>query len=244
MLLDRYVTESDREFIQHENALKIFQYSKVRKEVRRWFSFFGFSFPHTSENNYRDSWFHYRKLYQEHSDYESTSQIATLDEHLQRAEKDSMIFLFQKVCESLEFWYFVALGMNSFNIDGIYHENALQLYDNSANRKSSWVYLLKDMCNNDIVQFSASCIYVAQKRIFSDRFKVETQKLVHEIKNNVLEVRMGGAQISRIDMPGDYCRLFIPYFNELKDFADRYRIIELLGATDIIERIAERSFRS
>ncbi|MDO4327455.1 MAG: hypothetical protein Q4E24_15775 [bacterium] len=104
MSLDSYITEREQEAFQRNSCAKIIGYSKVKKNVREWYKIFGFQFPHTSENNYRDAWFHYRRLYQEHSAFEMTSQIATFDEHIQRAEKDSMVFFFQRASELLEFW--------------------------------------------------------------------------------------------------------------------------------------------
>lgn len=242
MLLDSYITECDHELIQKENCYKITKYSKVRKNVRRWYELFGFLYPHTSENNFRDGWFHYRKLYKEHSTYEVASQAATLDEHLQRAEKDSMVFFFQKVCELLEFWYFVGNKKKIYNISGFYLENVLEIYDHSLENPNSWVKLLKDECNEDIIRFSASCIYVGENRFLTNNFIKEVQQLLHDIKNNVLEIRMGGAQIARISEPGEYNKIFESCFEKLVEFVNRYRIIELLSATDVIEMVAENKF--
>lgn len=126
------------------NCKKIERYITVRAEIREWYEAFGLDFPYSSENNFRDSWFHYRKLYQEHSAYEIICQIAMLDEHLQRAEKDSIIYFFQKVSEALEFWQYVAMNeKKTYGVAGEAENAAYCLYNDTADTPNSWVSSLQ-----------------------------------------------------------------------------------------------------
>jgi hypothetical protein len=240
MLSDSYIKEWEQEIVQKDYCDRIVKYSKVRKDIHRWYEVFGLQFPHTSENNFRDAWFHYRKLYREHSTYEVISQIATLEEHIQRAEKDSIVFFFQKISELLEVWYFVATERIDLEPTVKYIENALDIYESSKAMPNSWVSIFSKQCNDDISIFASSCLYIFRQRILSKNFTVDVQILLHEIKNKLLELRMGGISIKRINQPGEYYEAFRPYYENLRSFCDKYRMIGLIGVTDVIENIMSK----
>jgi hypothetical protein len=237
MLSDSYIKEREQEIVQKDYCDRIVKYSKVRKAMYQWYEVFGLRFPHTSENNFRDAWFHYRKLYREHSTYEVISQIATLEEHIQRAEKDSIVFFFQKISELLEVWYFVATERIVLKPAEGYIKDAVDIYESAIAVPNSWVSILRERCGEDISAFTASCLCIFQQRILSKEFAVDVQVLLHEMKNKVFELRMGGVSIMRINQPGEYYEAFEPYYENLLSFCDKYRMIELLGVTDIMEKM-------
>src|SRR5699024_655071 len=107
MLSDKYISDSELNRIKLTYCDKIILFMQFRKDILKWYQAFDFQYPHSSENNYRDSWFHYRKIYQEHSAYEIICQSANFEEHLQRAEKDAIVYFWQKICGILEVWYFL-----------------------------------------------------------------------------------------------------------------------------------------
>lgn len=230
---DNYITESELEEVQKQSCGKIDIYRGVRRRVKLWHKEFGLMYPHTSENNYRDCWFHYRKLYKEHSTYEVINQMATFDEHIQRAEKDSVIYFYQKISEMLEFWYFMYWCKHKYEEDDAVNE-ALLVFDGTADKPNTWVLELKRKYEKDIDSFIKCCVCVACKRILTDEFSSEVQKLLHEIKNNVLKIRVGGAKIHRIEKPGEYMEQFEQCHSHIVSFSNKYRIKELLTVSDFI----------
>lgn len=238
MLVDKYISGFGQETIRKENCKKIERYTAVRAEIKGWYKEFGLDFPYSSENNFRDSWFHYRKLYQEHSAYEIVCQIAMLDEHLQRAEKDSIIYFFRKAGEALEFWQYVAMNEKKAHGAASEAENtAYCLYNDTADAPNSWVSSLQKMYRDDASGFAACCLKVVDRYILTNSFCTDVQKVLHIIKNYVLELRMGGARIQRVGGPGGYLKKFRPCFEQLVEFCDRYRIKELIVVSELIERL-------
>ncbi|MCI9009383.1 MAG: hypothetical protein HFI13_14970 [Lachnospiraceae bacterium] len=236
MSTDRYISEFDQGNVRRNNCAKIDQYITVRENIRRWYTEFGFDFPHSSENNFRDSWFHYRKLYQERSAAEIIGQAATLDEHLQRAEKDSIIYLFQKISEALEFWYHAALNKEESRRGPDDLESGINsMYVHTANTPNRWVSLVQKKYSEDVFGFATCCTRIANRYILTYAFRIDVQNMIHELKNQVLEIRMGGAHIQRMSSPGDYYRKVKPCFERLVSFCSQYRIKELIIVSELIE---------
>lgn len=235
MSTDRYISEFDQEDVRRNNCRKIDQYRTVREEIRQWYAEFGFDFPHSSENNFRDSWFHYRKLYQERSANEIIGQTATLDEHLQRAEKDSIIYLFQKVSEALELWYDAALNKGKSGGPSDDLESGISsMYIHTAAAPNRWVTLMQKRYSDDVPAFAEHCMRVAERYILTDSFRMDAQNMIHELKDHVLEIRMGGAHIQRMGSPGDYYRKVKPSFERLLSFCGQYRIKHLIIVSELI----------
>lgn len=242
MSTDRYISESARENILGNNCKKIEEYAIVRKKIRIWYNEFGFDFPHSSENNFRDSWFHYRILYQEHSALEIAGQASMLNEHIQRAEKDSVIYFFQKISEALEFWYHAALNKKERDKTEEDIESTLySLYKYTEKTPNSWVVLLQKKYSQDVFRFADCCQKIADKYILTLSFRTDIQKILHTIKNHILEIRMGGAHIQRLDVSGGYYDKFSPCFEQLVSFCNQYRIKELLRVSELVEELTEES---
>lgn len=238
MLVDEYISESAQESIRKSNCEKINNYVTTRETIVKWYDEFGFDFPYSSENNFRDAWFHYKKLYQEHSTYEVICQIATFDEHLQRAEKDSIIYFFQKISESLEFWYYIAMDKKGREqLTGELESDIADLFIATSGTPNSWVSLLQERYSQNASEFAVCCLKVANTYILTRSFCVNAQKMLHTIKNLVLEIRIGGARIQRLDTPGDYLEKFRPCFEQLKDFCNQYRIKELIVVSELIKKL-------
>ena len=91
MNTSNYIFDSKLEKIQADYGQEIENYIRIRDSWLEIYGEFGIPFPATSDNNFRDSWFHYRKIYKERNEEEMIRQIANYDEHLQRAERDLVV---------------------------------------------------------------------------------------------------------------------------------------------------------
>lgn len=233
MLPDSYISGIEQEKLQSIYCAKIVSYNEFRKKMRAWYQEFDFEFRDASENNFRDSWFHYRKLYQERSAYEIVCQIANFEEHLQRAEKDTIIYFLQKTSALLEVWYLQdAIEKESFLSDESKNK-AVEIYAD-VNSSKDWMYSLKNVFS-DFDEYISACVYIVQTCIVTAEFRREVQKYLHKIKNVILEIRSGGAEIQRMKMPGDCFQKCECYFEELLKLCRKYRIKVLLSMTEEIE---------
>ena len=236
MLSDKYISDAELDNIKKVYCDKIVLFKQFRKEIKKWYADFDFQYPHSSENNYRDSWFHYRKIYQEHSAYESVRQIANFEEHLQRAEKDAIIFFWQKICEILEFWYFLDKD-TKISILSRKEQNVIlnRCKSEDGLLLPEWVFILEDHFGKDVSKFKYACIYVVQNYILSEQFRKDTQNLLHEIKNVVLNMRMDGAEIQREDCPGSYLTFCKGIYAQMQDFCKKYSFKDIIGITEIFD---------
>lgn len=236
MLADSYISGIELEAIQKKYGNKIICFAAFREKMHVTYRNFGFNYRDASENNFRDSWFHYRKIYQEHSGYELMSQTATLEEHLQRAEKDAIVHFLQKTSELLEFWYLLNKGQRDNILNAQEESQALMVYDNSQSfLTGNWVYMLKSFCGDDFTLFVDMCIYIAEQRLITKDFKRDTQQLLHNMKNAILEIRIGGTEIQRTAMPGDYLAQYDNCLDELDKLCSKYNIKSLICITEEIE---------
>lgn len=238
---DKYISDSKLDEIRKEYGEKIISFITVKRKADEWYKEFGFPFPSSCINNYRDSWFHYRKIWVERSLQEVICQMATFDEHLQRAEKDAVVNFFQIVSQALQFWYHVRFqNIPEELLDNI-QQNVDLIYEKCTPEERNDVQLLSDLWDKyagDEQEASFALICVAQKYILNSKHMIkQIQQLLHLIKNTTLKIRLGASDIQRIDHPGEYlnqcCECYnalISCFNE----KDNQTLFFLLGMTDIV----------
>lgn len=236
MLPDSYITDVEQKDIREENCAKLIAFKDLRKILKDWYKELALEYPHTCENNYRDSWFHYRKLYKEHSAYEVVRQAANFDEHLQRAEKDAIIHLSQEIISVLEYWYFIGDYIDESSLESeIFQkdkEDALAIFDAVKDSKpSQWVYDLHRKYLDNNAEFAKECVYIMKNRVYSPDFRKKIQNVLHEVKNIVLDIRTGGAQIERQRKPGYYVLLFKNCYEKVLDVCYEYGLTGLFSVT-------------
>ena len=101
--------------------------------------------------------------------------------------------------------------------------------------------LLQKMYSQDVFRFAECCWKIADKYILTLSFRTDIQKILHTIKNHILEIRMGGAHIQRLDVSGGYYDKFSPCFEQLVSFCNQYRIKELIRVSELVEELTKES---
>ena len=239
---DKYIPDSKLDEIRKEYGEKIVSFLTVKRRIDEWYKKFGLPFPSSCINNYRDSWFHYRKIWMERSLHEIICQIATFDEHLQRAEKDAIVNFFQIVSQSLQFWYHVRFqNIPEEFLDNI-QQNVGFIYEKGTLEEQKDVQLLSDLWDKyaqDEQEASYALIYVAQTYILNSRHMLkQIQQLLHLIKNTTLKIRLEASDIQRIEHPGEYLNQCCECYNKLISFfyqKDNQTLLFLLGMTNIVK---------
>lgn len=239
MSRDSYMSEREYERQQKYCVQKIFAFAEARKTIKKFYQHCGFLYIASSENNYRDSWFHYRKLYQERSANEIEAQKAMLEEHLQRAEKDALVHFLQEISTRLEFWYRTEPQSDELRRNEM--ETIESVYRTLNFSTSDWMSKLKACATSDVGFFAKTCIYIAEKQFISDAFKCEAQELLHQLKNTILQMRMEGSEILRMDVPGKYLEQCGNVMKATLDFLEKHQMLPFIGITDKIKDIVKES---
>lgn len=218
MIFDKYISENELEIIRRKYGQKIIKYPFVQDEIKKYYEKLGLKYPNSCINNFRDSWFHYRKIWQEHSYYSIISQISTLDEHLQRAERDAIVNLLQMISQKIEFWYLANSKKTRKMIKvGLNKEFSYELgtikFDDCYSLTQYW----KSFAGDDI-QATFALIYTVGEELAHDMMCYrEMQNIIHEIKNCSMEIRLGASEIDRLNEPGEYLEYCRTALNRIVD---------------------------
>lgn len=213
--------------IKKECADTIADFGEQFYIIREIYNALGLCYPKESHTNYRDAWFHYRKLYSQKDIISIINEKYGLEEHLLRAAKDAQIFLLQQLGSWLEVWY--------------RHEEYLQLdeekvkYKDSLFRKEgNWVLPIWKMYEKDQEVFANTCLWYYQKYIFTEDLKLKLQDLIHSIKNLILDLRLGGVNIYRPSDNVYYMKQCVDVYNKMCKSLKETRILYLISTTDTI----------
>lgn len=231
---NNYIFDFLLEKIQTDSGKEIENYLTIREKWMGYYSEFGIGYPGTSDNNFRDSWFHYRKIYKERSKDEIIRQIANYEEHLQRAERDLVVKFFQDISLSLERWYLCGLNsrlesMEEYNKVIELWKSESECFDKEGKVKSEWVVSLFHFCmghQKSQDDFSKIVSYVFRVYIWNDEIKISFQKLLHKMKNIVLKIRLGSAEIDRMDRIGQLTEQCAILYEELLEFCEKQALKE------------------
>lgn len=216
--------------IKEESANVIIEFGKQFIIMRKLYDEFGLDYPEECHTNYRDSWFHYRKLYHKRDSVSAFNERYGLEEHLLRAIKDAQIFLLQQLGQWLEVWY--------------HHEELLQ--DNAdlqvdqalfAALDTNWVRSLWEVMNKNEPMFAAACVYRYKHEIHSAELNQRLQELIHSLKNLILELRLGGMNIARPLNSVEYVRRSVELYESIGFSLKESGMLYLLPVTPLIYNI-------
>ena len=95
---------SDFEHMQYADyaAQKISIYYEYLSILEKWFSEAGWELPLPCRTNFRDAWFHFKKLYERKDYVKVVQEEYALEEHLIRAVKDAIICYYQIYIRRIE----------------------------------------------------------------------------------------------------------------------------------------------
>lgn len=235
MMEDNYLTSEEVWEIQRKYCVHLLEFDEVRYQIKKLYKKYRMCYPNASENNYRDAWFHYRKMNAQHNTYDIISQIANFEEHLQRAEKDAIIYFEQHVCEVLEWWQrFVKCGYQ-YKTDVDILKKAISKYEDSSDSSTKWgLSILEEYGENGLIAAEMFC-YIMQEKIWTKKHAIRFRKIIHKFKNSVLEIRMNGAGIQRFDKIGgcwDFCKHEL---EELLLLVKECNMEEFFGVHELLE---------
>lgn len=209
MMQDGLYEKDEIDTIKKQCAEDIAEFGKQFQIIRELYEDFGFYYPEECITNYRDSWFHYRKLYVKKEILAVYNEKYGLEEHLLRAVRDAQIFLLQQLAFGLDIWYrhekYVVCDMTQKDK----YEKVLE------NFEENWVANLWQKTKDDTVLFANACIYQYISQIETDDVRTVLQKLIHSTKNLILDLRLNGVNIYRPIDNMYYVEQCIKIYNEI-----------------------------
>ena len=218
----------DIERIKEECAEEIATFGEQFEFIHRLYEIMGLYYPEECITNYRDSWFHYRKLYKKKDAIEVLNEKYGLEEHLLRAAKDSQICLLQQLGYWIEVWYRQDVWMD-------YDENESELYEKLLQSpEPNWVRSVESASEGNKELFAHTCLYYYRKYIDSTEMRNKLKALLHSIKNLILDLRLSGINISRPNDKVDYIRKCVEVYNNMCESLLEVRMIYLISSTSVI----------
>lgn len=212
-------------------ADNIEQFGYQFEKIRTLYDNFGFIYPEECNTNYRDSWFHYRKLYKK-KDVESISnEKYGLEEHLLRAAKDAQINFLQQVGQLLDVWY----RNDTFLECELSNEKAYQDILGCVTEEN-WVENVWKLSEQDEILFSNVCVYYYRTKLYSEDLKKKLQELLHGLKNLILDLRLSGVNIYRPVDNIQYFRECVSVYNDICSSLKKTGVIYLVSATGVIRK--------
>lgn len=219
---------SEPELIKENCADEIADFGKQFKRIHKLYDNLGLYYPEECNTNYRDSWFHYRKLYKKKDEISILNEKYGLEEHLLRSAKDAQICFLQQLGYWLEIWYRYDDFLVCNNARVSEYEKLFQ------NLNTNWVRSIEEACPDDNELFANACLYYFLHHINSDVVKKNLQILIHSIKNLILDLRLGGVNISRPIDNIDYFRRCVAVFNKMCISLQKSGMLYLISSTGVI----------
>ena len=201
-------------------------------EIERYFEENNLSRLSSCITNYRDAMFHYRKVYENNLYLQNENEYYALKEHINRALKDCIIYLFQCIAKRLEQWYMIEKVQISNEIrnliEAIYSDSSMDLNDDEC------VWYIWQQANNanQSPECVLRCIY--QEKVYEPEIGNMIQRHMHLIKNDIMELRHKGADIVRPMLKRAGIKEYKEQYECLMLDLEKYHIKGLFVYTDVI----------
>lgn len=208
-------TDHEKQQLNAYCADEIYQYGNNYLRLKSIFDSYGYHMPVECWHNFRDSWFHYRKLYVEKERLSVLNEKYAMEEHLLRAWKDAIIFLLQEISEGLEFWY---LRGTNYPDPGCVMDAESERIINEVHEKNptNWPKIIVDGYDNVDEKTRYKCCYYYYKKYISSKDIDEIlQKLLHSLKKFILQIRYSGTKIKRPNDPYEYMERLLELLEEI-----------------------------
>lgn len=228
------ITVDDLELIKENCADEIDEFGVQFKNMKVLYGILGMQYPEECNTNYRDSWFHFRKMYRKKDIIAIYNEKYGLEEHLLRAAKDAQISFLQQLGYWLEVWYrndeYMICDMNRSEEYDLLFEGI----------EDNWVRSIDEKVGDDYILFANACLYHYLLNIQSESVKIKLQILIHNIKNLILDLRLSGINISRPKDNVYYMKKCVSVYNEMCISLQETGMLYLLSSTGVILNSCKR----
>lgn len=234
------LTSQEKQQLNEYCADEIYQYGRNYMKLIKVFESYGYRMPVECWHNFRDSWFHYRKLYTRKERISILNEKYAMEEHLLRAWKDAIIFLLQEISWGLEFWYAKGAGYHGLeaSIDAEAEKivNEVHKKAQETNMKQfNWSKAIVDGYGQVDERIRYQCCYFYYKKFISSKEMDKVlQKLLHSLKDLILLIRYSGTKIQRPNDPYEYMQRLLDLLDEINDKLNKDGAIFLISIGTVV----------
>lgn len=222
------VMVDDLDYVKETCADEIDEFGVQFKNMKKLYDVLGMRYPEECNTNYRDSWFHFRKMYKKKDIISIYNEKYGLEEHLLRAAKDAQISFLQQLGYWLEVWY----RNDDYMICDMSRSEEYDLLFDKL--EDNWVRCILEKVGEDYTLFANACLYHYLLRIQTESVKIKLQILIHNIKNIILDLRLSGVSISRPRNNIYYMKKCVSVYNDMCISLQETGMIYLLSSTRVI----------
>lgn len=214
-----YFADSDQKEYRKQSAEDIDQYLQFLQILEMWYDEINEPFPLPCRTNYRDAWFHYKKLYEQKSYTKIVQEQYALEEHLIRSVKDAIIKYFQIYLVYIEKIYKRILN----DENGLSNEQEEEIRE-IINRNhlvsevgGKWDIELYNQLEKITLtsRFPDFAKYVYFTALDHSKILIKLQQLMHSIKNYSTKLRINGTNIYRPTEGDEYIRECVEVYQTL-----------------------------
>lgn len=223
------VTEH-KEYV-NQSAMWLIEYLKYLDVLEQWFQEINENLPLPCRTNYRDAWFHYKKIF-EHRNYTKVIQEQyALEEHLIRAIKDAISSYFQIYTYDMEVVY-RAIKTGKLKreaekgIPEVVKRHHLPLEMEGCWELKLYAAMEERGLEDDFPQVAC---YICAKKLDMEQTAGALQQCLHNIKNYCARLRLDGTEIYRPANNEEYLEECERVYDGLMEALEKLRLKNVLN---------------
>lgn len=235
------LSDADHQSLSMYSADMLLASREKMTRLEKLYSLEKLTFPIQCRTNFRDAWFHYKKVYERFDSIKVHQEQYAMEEHLIRVIKDAITVLFNAYAYRIENVYYllekkqaVLEALKSVKEEEYYKECADIRIDSAywfrtirtrifeIIKKTDLDYLKTDLVIKDVT------LYLFLEQADGEAYRKVLQKCMHKIKNYSLRTRLEGVEIYRPEKSDDYLDDFAEVFGEITNTLRNYRIYSVL----------------
>jgi hypothetical protein len=219
-----------REYV-NRSAMWITEYQEYLNRLERWFGEIGEELPLPCRTNYRDAWFHYRKIYEHRDSKKVIQEQYAMEEHLIRAIKDAINSYFQNYLLDMEIIY------KALKNDGAEHKSVQEIqemvdkYEFPLSMGKNWELELRKKTKDCGVEnaFPKLVCYIYTNHLDKKWVAKKLQLSMHRIKNYCAKLRLNGTDIYRPISVEEYMEECQEVYNGMIDTLEELQLKNILN---------------
>ena len=235
------LSDSDHQSLSLYSADMLLVCRKKMKELEELYKLEQLPFPIQCRTNFRDAWFHYKKVYERFDSIKVQQEQYAMEEHLIRVLKDAITVLFNAYAYWIENVYYlldekqtVLKVLQNNDKEDEYYKKCIDIDINVH----YWYKAVNDKITGkkdkkDITPEEDAIIKDVTLRLFLERadlnaYRKVLQECMHKIKNYSLRTRLEGIEIYRPENSEEYLDDFSEVFGEMKILLYNHKIYPVI----------------
>lgn len=242
------LSAEERVQLQENCAEKIFIFGKAYSEMKKIYEAYGYCIPVECWHNYKDSWFHFRKLYEKRDRISVQNEKYAMEEHLLRAWKDALVFFLQELSANLEVWYFINQKKDTYDCDDTIKQYAESIHacweiESKLGKSINWGRMIMEKYHDKYSGTQLSKVYYWYyiSYIASEQLMVELQQLIHNLKDLILRIRYGGTDIYRPTYPDEYLKELLQVLYSVNNVLEDKNMLSVVSSGIYVKAHLEKT---